>query len=271
MTYLRKIRNLLHILPLFLLLPVAAAFADGIPGRPSPPKLVNDLASLMSPDEQNELEKDLVAFNDTTSIQITIVTVNNLDGKEIASYAFDLGNSWGVGNKGKENGVVILVAKEERQAFIATGYGMEGVLPDALCATIVRRDMVPAFREEQYFRGFENAVNAIFLASKGEYKADDKKDNGGGGALPALIVLGIIIVIVLAVIGNRRGGGGGGGNYMSRGGSDFITGAILGSLLGGGRSSGSGFGGGFGGSSGGGGFGGFGGGSFGGGGAGGSW
>lgn len=267
--YLRKIKNqFCLLLPLLLLLQSISLFGS-VPERPSPPKLLNDFASLMSPDEQYELEKDLVAFNDTTSIQITIVTVNSLEGKEIASYSFELGNKWGVGNKGKENGVVILVSKLERKAFIATGYGMEGVLPDALCATIVRRDMIPAFREEQYFKGFENAVSAIFLASKGEYKADDKGADGGKG-VPVIIVALIIIAVILIAIG-KRGGGGGGGRYISRGGSDFVTGAILGSLLGGGRSSGSGFGGGgFGGGSGGG-FGGFGGGSFGGGGAGGSW
>lgn len=264
MTYLRKIRHLLYLLP--LLLQSVFTFAGAIPGRPSPPRLVNDFALLMSPDEQNELERDLVAFNDSTSIQITIVTIGSLEGQDISSYAFDLGNSWGVGSKGKENGVVILVSKQERKAFIATGYGMEGVLPDALCATIVRRDMIPAFRDERYFKGFENAVNAIFLASKGEYKADGQEAKGGKG-IPVIFVALIIIGIILVVIGKRGGGGGGGGRYMSRGGSDFITGAILGSLLGGGRSSG---GGDFGGSSGGG-FGGFGGGSFGGGGAGGSW
>lgn len=269
MTYLRKIRYLLYLLP--LLLQSTFVFAADIPARPSPPRLVNDFASLMSPDEQDELERDLVAFNDSTSIQITIVTIGSLDGSDISSYAFELGNSWGVGNKGKENGVVILVAKQERKAFIATGYGMEGVLPDALCATIVRRDMIPAFRDERYFKGFENAINAIFLASRGEYKADGQDEAKDGKGLPAILVALIIIIVILIVIG-KRGGGGGGGRYMSRGGSDFITGAILGSLLGGGRSSGGGgFGGGFGGSSGGGGFGGFGGGSFGGGGAGGSW
>lgn len=258
------------LLILLCLLSVANSLAIGIPTKPNPPKLVNDFASLMSFDEQTELEKDLNGFNDTTSIEITIVTINSLEGQDISSYSFQLGNNWGVGKKGKENGVVILVAAKERKAFIATGYGIEGVLPDALLATIVRRDMIPSFRNEQYFKGFENAVNSIFLASKGEYKADAKDKSNSGGS-PIILILIILVIIIVVIVGNKRGGGG--GNYMSRRGSDFVTGAILGSLFGGGRSSGGSWGGGGfgGGNSGGGGFGGFGGGSFGGGGAGGSW
>lgn len=259
----------------FLFLLVSAAFAadSDFPAPPNPPRLVNDFGGFLSAGEQQSLEYSLDSFNKVTSIEITIVTVKSLGPYDESTYAFELGNRWGVGKSGKNNGVLILASMDDRKIFIATGYGMEGVLPDGLLGRIYRQEMVPEFKQGDYYQGFHNAMNTIFLASKGEYKADQQdtaEDNGGGAT--AIIIVVLIILFVIFLI--KRGGGGGGGNYMSRRGSDFITGAILGGLLGGGgRSSGGGFGGGSwgGGSSGGGGFGGFGGGSFGGGGAGGSY
>lgn len=263
---------------LLLLLFTTTVFAvdnKDLPARPSPERLVNDMAGLMTPGQRDELEKLVVDFDRTTSTQIAIVTMHSLGGYEASEYATQLGQYWGVGRKGKNNGIVILVALDDRKMAIATGYGVEGALTDAISGRIVRNEMVPEFKNRNYYKGLENAVRAIIAATKGEYTNDDPPDAespGGGGGIAILIFIAIIIIIVLAVI--KGGGGKGGGGYMSRRGSratDFITGAILGSILnGGGRSSGgSGWGGG---SSGGGdGFGGFGGGSFGGGGASGSW
>lgn len=260
---------------LLLLLPagILRASDKDFPPKPYPPRLVNDLAGFMTSTEQALLEKSLDSFNRVTSIEITIVTVKSLGPYDASSYAFELGNRWGVGKRGKDNGVVILASKDDRKLFIATGYGMEGVLPDGLVGRIYREEMTPAFREGKFYEGFQNAIQAIYLASKGEYKADQPSTQDELPGLGARIIgLIIIFILILILIVGRKGGGGGGGNYMSRRGTDFLTGAILGSLLGGGRHRGGGsggFGGGFGG--GGGGFGGFGGGSFGGGGAGGSW
>lgn len=261
-----------------LLFITGVAFAQNakdFPPRPEPPKLVNDLAGMMTPGQQEELEQLLVNFDNTTSTQITIVTIKALGDYEPSQYATQLGQNWGVGRKGKNNGVVILASASDRKIAIATAYGVEGALTDALCGRIIRNEMVPAFKGGNYYDGFSKAANAVIAATKGEYTNEDPPDAGSGegpGAIPILIIIGIIVFIVIAVI-KGGGGRGGGGNYMSRRGGDFITGAILGSLLGGGGNSGSsGWGGGSsGGSSGGGGFGGFGGGSFGGGGASGSW
>ncbi len=266
----RKILSL-SLLILLSLVP-AMTFADlkqDIPSRPNPPKLVNDLAGMMTPAQQESLEQLLVNYDNTTSSQVAVVTVPDLKGYDIAEYAIQLFNSWGIGRKGKNNGVLILASAGDRKMWIVTGQGMEGALTDALTGRIVRNEMVPEFKAGNYYKGFEKAANAIIAATKGEYTNDDPPDAGKkGGGIVALIVLAIIIIVILAAI--RGGGGGGGGNYMSRRGGDFITGAILGSLLGGGGSGGGGWGSG-GGSSGGGGFGGFGGGYSGGGGAGGSW
>jgi len=244
---------------------VSAKDSD-FPPRPNPPKLVNDFAGMMTPMQQDELEQQLEDVARNTSTQITIITVNSLGDYETAQYVTELGNRWGIGQKGKENGVIIFAAKDDHKLNISPGYGLEGALPDITCNHIIQNELVPEFKQGNYFLGFSKAANAVIEATKGEYKADKKAQPQGGFNFGGLIGLLVIIVIVVVLI--RKGGGGGGGNYMSHRGGSFLTGAILGSMLGGGRSGGSfGSGGGFGA----GGFGGFGGGSFGGGGASGSW
>jgi len=262
-----------------LLLMTFVSFADDskdFPDQPRPPRLVNDFAGSMTPSQQDELEQLLVQYSNTSSTQITIVTVKSLHDHDIAEYATQLGQKWGVGNKKKNNGVLVIAAMDDHKMFIATGYGIEGALPDATAFSIVNNEMKPEFKQRNYYLGFRKAADAIIQATKGEYTNENKGENNdkpGGGA--GIIVLIIIIIIILAVIKGGGGRGGGRRNYMDRNGSSgmggFLTGMILGNLLGG-RGGGSDWGGGgSGGDSGGGGFGGFGGGSFGGGGAGGSW
>ncbi|WP_118953303.1 TPM domain-containing protein [Taibaiella helva] len=262
-------------LALLLLLPGfssvwSAPDTKNFPPRPSPPRLVNDLAGIMTPAQQDELERLLVDFDRTTSTQITIVTIKNLGDYEPADYATQLGNYWGVGRKEKNNGVVILVSSEDRKINISPGQGLEGVLTDAMCGRIIRNEIAPEFRSGNYYNGLDKAARAVIAATKGEYKNDAPPDAGDDGfwGVPILILVVIVIIIIIAAI--KGGGGGGRGNYMSRRGSDFLTGAILGSIFSSGGSGGSGWGSGSSGG-GGGGFGGFGGGSFGGGGASGSW
>ncbi len=246
--------------------------ADGdFPPKPSPPRLVNDLAGMMNAEEVARLEAKLQEYEKTSSTQITIVTIKNLGGYDVAQYAIELGNRWGVGQKGKDNGVVILASKDDRKVNISTGYGLEGALTDIISGRIIRNEIVPEFKQGNFYKGFDKAADAVILATKGEYKAEEDY-NHGEERLPAFAVIIIVIVIIVIVWVISKGGGGGhDGGYMSgRGFSDFATGMLLGQLLGGGRHRGGGFGG-FGGGSRGGGFGGFGGGSFGGGGASGSW
>jgi uncharacterized protein len=227
----------------------------------------------LEPFQVQSLEQKLDAYNDSTSSAIVIITVPSLDGYDIAEVSLKYIRDWGVGVKGKNNGVIIMVSKAEHKARIETGYGMEGVLPDILAKQIIDQRMIPFFKNNDYYAGFDNAVDAIIQAAAGEYKADPnagKKDSPFGS-----IILLIVIFLVIIFIFSGRGGGGGGGSYMSRKGSrsfmDALPWVLMGSMLGGGgRGGGGGFGGGgFGG--GGGGFGGFGGGSGGGGGASGGW
>lgn len=249
----------------------ATAKQSVYPDKPDPPRLMNDFAGMLTSVQESRLEHKLEAFTRTTSTQITVVTVPNLSGHEVADYSVHVFNNWGIGQAGKNNGVLLLVALDDRKAWITTGKGLEGVLTDAKSARIFRNELRPAFRAGDYYQGIDNSVDAIIAVTKNEYKAD--KNAGTHGIPPAAIIL-FIIFIIFIISMFRRGGGGGGGGYASgRGFGDFATGWLIGSMLSGGRNSG-GWGGGDswgGGGFGGGGFGGFGGGSSGGGGAGGSW
>jgi len=243
-------------------------FAQNVPPKPVPPRLVNDFANMLMPAQVDALEQKLDAYNDSTSTQIVVAIVETVGDYGMVDYAVKLGRTWGVGGKQFNNGVVVLIAKNDHKAFIATGYGMEGPLPDATCKEIVDNDIIPNFKKEDYYDGLDKATDDIIAAAAGEYKAPSKAPNGGAAGAVFFI---IFILIVLFVIFISRGGGGGGGNtYSRRGIGPFLGGMIAGNILGGGGGFGGGRGGGFGGG-GGGGFGGFGGGSFGGGGAGGSW
>ena len=257
-----------HIVLILIAIAPVLSFAQTFPPKPNPPRLVNDLAEVLSADEEGRLERKLVAYDDSTSNQIVILTIRTLEGYPIEEYALRVFRDWQIGNRTTNNGVLILAIIDDRQVRIEVGYGLEGAIPDITANQIIRNDIAPSFRSENYYEGFEKASQSVIQAAAGEYKAPEgyrnKEEKSGKGF--GLIAF-IIIVIVLSSI-NRRGGGGGG--FMSRRGYRGMLGpTIFGSILG---SGGGGWGGGGGGGwSGGGGFGGFGGGSSGGGGASGSW
>lgn len=237
--------------------------------------LVTDYTNTLSSGQKQELENKLLAFEDSTTIQIAVVVMNSTGDYDIADYGDRLAQKWGVGNKKYENGILFLVALGDRAVTIRTGYGLEGAVPDAIAYRIIENEVKPAFRQGDYFKGIDDGTSAIISYTKGEYKADPKDgySTEGGGGVPIIFII-IVIIIVISLISKSGGGGkNGGGRVMGgRGSSDLFWWTLLNSLGGGrgGDNGGGGFGGGFGGG-GGGGFGGFGGGGFGGGGASGRW
>ncbi len=249
------------------------AEAQDIPARPEPPRLVNDLAGILTPDQVQQLERKLVDYNDSTSTQIVVVIVKSLNGYDKNDFANRLGQRWGVGQKGKNNGAVVLVKpkypNEKGEASIQTGYGLEGAIPDALAKRIVDNEMIPNFRDGNYYKGIDDATNVMFALVKGEYTADQYSKRAKGKSSPyALLIPLIILVVVFTMMRGSRGNSHSIGKKLPFWTALWMLGSMGGSNRGnwGDFSGGSG---GFGG--GGGGFGGFGGGSFGGGGAGGSW
>lgn len=253
--------------------------AQGIPDPPNPPRLVNDFANVLTTDQVNRLESELEAFARSTTTQIVVVTVPSLDGYDIAGYSFKLGEKWGVGQKGKNNGVVIIfkpkTEREQGRAFVAVGYGLEGIIPDAIANRIVDREMIPHFKEGDTYSGLLQGCKVIMSLAGKEFTAqeyEEKSSDGAGEFFAAVFLFFIILVIIGVTTAKNRNQ-----NFTMGDSKGNLPFWILLSMLAnsGGRNSkdwdkfthGRG---GFGGS-GGGGFGGFGGGSFGGGGAGGSW
>ncbi len=269
----RLLNNHFVIFTLVLTFTSVTAMGQDFPEPQVPPKLVNDFAGMLTRQEINALEQKLVAFDDTTSTQISIITVNDLMGYDKADYAQRLAELWGIGRQGSDNGVLILVKPKtfssQGQVQITTGYGLEGAIPDIVCGEIVDYEILPEFRKGNYYEGLDKATSTLMSLASGEFTAGDYRKGGDIGELVPLIVFIIIIMVILFM----RSSGGSNQKHISRKGLPLW---VLMSMMnsGGNKHSGSwgGFsgGGGFGGGSGGG-FGGFGGGSFGGGGAGGSW
>jgi len=246
-----------------------------VPLRPDPPKLVNDFAGILRQDQVALLEDSLVQFARQTSNQVVVVTLTSLNGYDPGDLAYRIGESWGVGQKDKSNGIVVLVkpkaGNERGQVYISVGYGLEGVIPDAVAnGKIIDREMIPRFQENNYFGGIMAGVQVIMELSRGEYTAGqyqggEKQDKQGGGFSVLFIILLILFITLF------RGKNKGKFNTGTRSLPFWMLMGMMGSKGSGSWSDFSGGRGGFGGGGGGGGFGGFGGGSFGGGGAGGSW
>lgn len=242
-----------------ILLFISISVNAQVPKKPVPARFVNDYAKIFSSNQSNYLEGVLKTFSDSTSNQIVIVTMSDLQGMDKADLAYRIGEEWGVGQDEFDNGVVMLVKPKTRtkgEVFIATGYGLEGALPDALLRRIIEQQMIPQFRQNNYYQGVVNALSIILPAAIGEYNQSMEES---APVWPALIALLFIIIIAVLLSKNK-----GGDDYHSGGGGgrDFMTGVLLGSMMG--RSHSGSWGGFSGGGS-------FGGGGFGGGGAGGSW
>ncbi|HCT29139.1 MAG TPA: hypothetical protein DIW31_00020, partial [Bacteroidales bacterium] len=146
--------------------------AQELPEPMSPPRLVNDFVGLLGQDEAARLESKLYTYFDTTSTQIYIAIIPDLLGYDKSDFAIRLAEKWKVGQKGKDNGALILVkpksGRERGEAFIAIGYGLEDVIPDITANHIVDLEMIPFFKQNQYYQGLDAAVNTIINLAKGK-------------------------------------------------------------------------------------------------------
>ncbi|MGU5844782.1 TPM domain-containing protein [Aeromonas hydrophila] len=196
----RVIRALLSCLLVWTTVVSAAPTFPALSGR------VVDEANLMSRKQAHQLTQQLAAFEKRSGIQLVVVSIDTLAGDTIEEYGYQLGRHWGLGQKGKDNGVLLLIAQDERKVRIEVGYGLEGALPDAIAANIIQTRILPAFKRGDMVAGVVAGSQAIMQALAGEYKPVDNasKDKLGG---PWLFIL---MVIVMIVLHNLRGGGGGG-------------------------------------------------------------
>ncbi|MEO7987962.1 MAG: TPM domain-containing protein [Chryseolinea sp.] len=187
---------------------------------------VHDQANVLSASTKSEIESILKAERDSTSNQIAVLIVPSLEGESMEDFSLRVAEKWQIGQKKKDNGVLMLISINDKKMRIETGYGLEGVLTDALSSRINRNEMAPYFRQGDFDTGVRVGVMAVIQAIKGEYVNDEpvvQTRRRSKKSSPLFTIL-IIIAIIIISTRNRKGGGGGGGGYW--------TAAAAGSLLG---------------------------------------
>lgn len=255
-------RPLLAVLALFFVFGFSYAQFD-IPEKPTLQTSVYDYTNLLSSAQKKNLEQKLIKYSDTTSTQIVIAIINSTNGENINYLGARWGHQWGIGQEKEDNGILILLAQNDRRIAINTGYGIEHLLTDALSKRIIEYDILPFFKKGDYYGGLNRGIDAIFEVLKGEYQGTRQTQSSDGFPSQVVFILIFIFIIVLISISkNSRNGGGGNRGHRSAG-QDLLDAIILssmgrgsyrsgssgwgGSSGGGGWSSGGGFGGGFGG------------------------
>ncbi len=219
---------------------------------------VNDYAGVLKPEEKSELESFLASVEQKTTAQLVLLTIKSLEGDPLEDYSIRVAEAWKIGQKGKDNGVILLVAMAEHAVRIEVGYGLEPILPDGKCGTIIRQVIVPEFRAGNYYAGIRNAFQTMAQVIEGDSSQVDElqKQEKSRGAWPSGLNCVIIFIIVLLFIflrfcspcrmipgyTSRSGGwkshggggffggfgGGGGGGGFSGGGGGFGGGGASG-------------------------------------------
>ncbi|MBI4431857.1 MAG: TPM domain-containing protein [Candidatus Omnitrophica bacterium] len=220
------------------------AFAFSVPDKPA--GYVNDYAGLLSNGARSRLEEMLANFERKTSNQIVVATFPSLEGGSLEDFSIRLAERWKIGSAKNDNGVILLIFRDDRQVRIEVGYGLEGVLPDVTASRIIRNEIVPAFRAGDMDGGIEKAVLAIMAATKGEYQPEEPIDKIKPYAPYLFLLLVVFMYFLIHRIshfpgsGGGRGGGWGGGRWRggSSGGSGWKFGGGGGGGFGGGGSSG---------------------------------
>lgn len=255
-------RQLFFLLLLSVAVSVSGLRAQGevFPPKPEPAVYVHDYAGWLDAGQKAQLEQKLRAYRDSTSTQIVVMIRPDIGDYDKASYAFELGNRWGIGRADKDNGVVMLVKTEapERGIFIATGYGTEGALPDITAGRIIRNTMAPFFRENRYYEGIDAGTNDIIQALSGEFVREPDNDQVDKVMTALIIALAILFIIGFIFYQTRgrtmidhRGsrsmrprhsdwwiGGGGFGGFGGGSGGGFDGGSFGGGSFGGGGAGG---------------------------------
>ena len=266
MQHLKHIASLI-VLFVSLSIPQIVVAQFDIPPIPKEQTSVYDYVQLLSGSEKSNLEQKLIRYSDTTSTQIVVAIIATTKGENIGLLAPKWAQQWGIGQAKEDNGVFILLARDDRQIWISPGYGVEDKLTAGIVGELTRNIIIPEFKKGDYYAGLDKGTDAIFELLNGTYKGTRQASKTKEFPAKLIFILFLIFLfIIISIIKNNRGGGGNRGRR--RGGFSVLDAIILSRMgrggFGGGHSSGGGFGGaGFGG--------GFGGGGFSGGGAGGSW
>ena len=191
---------------------------------------VTDETATLTQAQVENLRKKLKSFRDSTSTQIVVYMINTLNGEPIENVSYSIAEKNKIGRKGYNNGVLLLIAKTDRKLRIEVGYGLEGVLTDAMSKHISRNEITPHFKNNDYFTGIDNGVNAIISVVKGEYHLNvkeikpEKKYSPGDDTWMIILIVSIsfglpVIIIIVAIIRGKKGYSRGSGNTYYSGGS----------------------------------------------------
>jgi uncharacterized protein len=217
---------------------IAAAKVPKLSGR------VNDYADVLDSRQESQIEQALASFEQQTTTQVVLLTTPSLEGEDIAGYSLRVVEAWKLGQKGKDNGVLLTVAPTERKVRIEVGYGLEGALTDAESAQIIRYAIVPAFKRGDLYGGIVGGLDGIMKATVGEFTAPKHAgrgyDKGDKPSLLSMILMGIIFVVMMSTRTGRmlfftmmifggRGGSGSSGGGFGGGGGGFGGGGASGS------------------------------------------
>lgn len=199
------------------------AWTQEYPSVPDPFRFINDYTGVLNRDTVALLETRLADLDDSTYVQVAVVVVPTLNDLEPNVYAEKLFTKWGIGHKENDAGVLVLIKPKTEDAggkvFIMTGYGAEGMLPDALLRLMIEYEMIPKFKEENYTQAVVNVINAIEPIARGEYSAEDyiKQVQSTEGIGVWIFLLAFIALIVISIKKSKKGGNNGSGTYTSSG------------------------------------------------------
>lgn len=203
MTYKKYSITLIHFAILITFL-TTATIAQNIPPKPEPALFVTDLAKVLSVQEKESLEQKLSNYNDSTSTQIAIVFIDQLDGYDIEVYANKLARTWGIGQKGKDNGILLLASAKERKVRIELGYGIEPYISDLAAKKIIEHELVPAFKQETYAKGFEQATDTIIKALSGKFKPYRNEIFFGNTFRIVIYALTLLVIIFYPSLASKK-------------------------------------------------------------------
>ncbi|NER18735.1 TPM domain-containing protein [Spongiivirga citrea] len=184
-----------------------------IPPKPSIQTSVYDYIRLLNEGQKSSLERKLITYSDSTSTQIVVIIIPSTQGENINYLGAQWGQKWGIGQEDEDNGVLILLAQNDRKIAISTGYGVEEYLTDALAKRIIERIIVPQFKQGNYYQGLNKGTDAVFQVLTGSFKGTPQQNRSTNIPIgPFLIFIFFVILVILSRINRNRGGNGGAGS-----------------------------------------------------------
>jgi uncharacterized protein len=194
------IKKILFSILFYIILCINFLYALEVPDAPG--GRVTDLTSTLSLSESSLLEQRLAGFEKRTTIQIAVLIISSLQGDSLEDYSIRLADKWEIGQKGTDNGVIVLIVKDDQKIRIEIGYGLEPSLPDGLAGSVISEDMAPYFRKNQFFEGINHGISAIINATDQKFtqaETDDSLLTKILGTDPVFLVL-FVIILLLAIL-----------------------------------------------------------------------